>query len=243
MAETGAVSYRGEAETGGIHKKEMLNRGEDFGGAQVVESDGGFGRFGRFFERKVRGIAREEGEGAELPGGAVEVDSCGSAHIQLQQRDLEATAIGFDEAFLGCPEMVEGGVGFGRTVDGCPLFWGELRLKVFEGDGVDGFDVDADAACRAEQTNYPVARMGNVKIRRPGDIGLVLWRILEPVKIGCSACFFEGEAEQVFTQEVGMRIFPAPVAEDLWLQHGGQPAEQAAETFVRQGLEKFGGIE
>jgi len=114
--------------------------------------------------------------------------------------------------------MVEGREGVRGAVDKGPVLLRELDLEIFESDGMDGFDVDADATGCAQKADHPVGRMGDIEMWAVEKIGFVPGVVVQLVQRGGRADVVQGQTEQLLPEEVGMGIFTAAIEEELWLQ-------------------------
>lgn len=169
--------------------------GQEVGGVEFTQFDGGWwGVRGIVFQGHMAGIAVEEGKVMDGPPATVEVDGIGFGEVQFLQGDAEAAAVGFDEAFLGGPEMKES-VNWRRGgLDGGPFRWGKLLFEPIEGEGFDDLDIDAYSSARSEDTGNPVAGVGNVECRAVRKKGFFPVRILEAAQVRGMAGFFECNA-------------------------------------------------
>jgi hypothetical protein len=85
--------------------------------------------------------------------------------------------------------------------------------------------------------------MGNVKIGSRVEVGFVLRVVEQLVEGGWGIDLFQGQEEQQFAKEGCVSVLPAPVAEDLWLQGGGQPVESMVKGRIGKLPGKFSGEE
>ena len=163
------------------------------------------------FDGIMAGITVEEGKVENGPAVSVEGDRGSFAEIELLQGDLQAVAIGFDQAFLSGPEMIKGLEGGGSGLDGCPLFWRELVFEIFKRQGFEELNVDAYPAMRVEHTDGAVAGVGDIKIGRAGEAGSLPYRILQTAEVGGLTRVGKGDAQEELAEEVGMSVLPSPV--------------------------------
>ena len=83
-----------------------------------------------------------------------------------------------------------------------------MGLEVLEGYGRERFDVDAQGAAVAEETEHAVTGMGEVEDRTIGEKGFIFCRIMEPIEIGGLTGVLQGDAEQEFAEQAGMLVLP-----------------------------------
>ena len=139
----------------------------------------------------MAGIVGKNRQIPDIPVLAIHQDARLAADFKAVQRDLQASPIRFDQAFLCRPIVIKCLQWHGRTGDRGPLRGRKLGLEIVHSDVAGLFQVDADSSLRTQDANDPVAGMRNIEICADLWVGPVI-----ALQVG-SAIFGDPQTRQI----------------------------------------------